>query len=83
MHTVLHIDTVVVTGGLVDDPRGNEWGVITSRVQVYDSNGPRENGALPNMNKARQFHACGFYIKENKVVNSLHNRVAVGGHIPC
>ena len=83
MHTVLHIDTVVVTGGLVDDPSGDEWAVITSRVQVYDSNGPRKDGRLPNMNKPRQFHACGFYIKENKVVNLLYDGVAVRGNVPC
>ena len=52
-------DTVVVTGGLVA-------GALGSRVQEYDTVGARDQ--LPDINTARHSHACGHYIKDDKVV---------------
>ena len=50
---------MVVTGGEVGSAVG-------SRVQVYSTAGVGER--LPNINTARHFHACGHYIKDDKVV---------------
>ena len=44
---------MVVTGG--------------SRVQVYSTAGEEER--LPDINTPRRQHACGHYIKDDKVVN--------------
>ena len=54
---------MVVTGGLVWS--GTGW-VPGSRVQVYNTGG--EVDQLPDLNTARYYHACGHYIKDDKVV---------------
>ena len=56
-------DTVVVTGGWVWS--GTEW-VHGSRVQEYNVDG--EGDQLPDINTGRDNHACGHYIKDDKVV---------------
>ena len=56
-------DTVVVTGGQ------EAGGVPGSRVQEYDTAGARDQ--LPDLNTARYDHACGHYIKDDKVVNLI------------
>ena len=53
----------MVTGGLVYIH--NEW-VLASRVQEYSTGGEGER--LPDLNTARYSHACGHYIKDDKVV---------------
>ena len=53
----------MVTGGLVYIH--NEW-VLASRVQEYSTGGAGER--LPDLNTARYSHACGHYIKDDKVV---------------
>ena len=40
--------------------------VAVSRVQVYTTAGAGER--LPDINTARMLHACGHYIKDDKVV---------------
>ena len=52
-------DLVVVTGGIAS-------GVIRTRVPVYSTSGAGEK--LPDMNTARYNHACGHYMKDDKVV---------------
>ena len=54
---------MVVTGGYVWT--GTDW-VAGSRVQVYNTDG--EGDRLPDLNTARYSHACGHYIKDDKVV---------------
>ena len=54
---------MVVTGGYVWN--GTDW-VGGSRVQVYNTDG--EVDQLPDINTARYHHACGHYIKDDKVV---------------
>ena len=59
-------ETVVVTGGAMLS--GAVW-VAISRVQVYSMAGAGER--LPDLNTARMYHACGHYIKDDKVVTIL------------
>ena len=58
-------DTVVVTGGGYDVWNGTVW-VPMSRVQVYTTAGAWER--LPDINTPRMYHACGHYIRDDKVV---------------
>ena len=58
-------DTVVVTGGGYDVWNGTHQ-LPGSRVQVYTTAGAGER--LPDLNTPRMFHACGHYIKDDKVV---------------
>ena len=64
---------MVVTGGSEwnatawVDPDGL-W-IPTSRVQVYSTAGAGER--LPDINTARMNHACGHYIKDDKVVTNI------------
>ena len=51
---------MVVTGGYL------EAGVIASKVQEYSTAGAGER--LPDLNIPRMLHACGHYIKDDKVV---------------
>ena len=51
---------MVVTGGDVLND------VAVSRVQVYNTDG--EVDQLPDINTARFYHACGHYVKHDKVV---------------
>ena len=41
-----------------------------SRVQVYGTAGAGKR--LPDMNTPRMYHACGHYIKDDKVVNYIY-----------
>ena len=45
--------------------------VAVSRVQVYTTAGEGER--LPDLNSARMQHACGHYIRDDKVVTILRN----------
>ena len=64
-------DTVVMTGGMVGN--GTEAVYIPgSRVQVYNIDGDGER--LPDINTARLSHACGHYIKDDKVVILIKRR---------
>ena len=58
---------MVVTGGY------NEWNdthwEARSRVQVYSMAGAGER--LPDINTPRMNHACGHYIRDDKVVTIL------------
>ena len=56
----------MVTGGTLNT--GGAWRP-GARVQVYSLDGAREQ--LPDMNTARDAHACGHYVKDDKMVN--HN----------
>ena len=56
----------MVTGGQVWN--GTAW-VAGSTVQVYSTAGPEER--LPDINTARYSHACGHYIKDDKVVTIM------------
>ena len=56
-------DTVVVTGGMVYNDTDHRGG---TRVQVYNTTGEGER--LPDMKTGRMWHACGHYIKDEKVV---------------
>ena len=56
------VDTLVVTGGMATGQVGE------SRVQVYTTAGVGER--LPDMNTARMSHACGHFIKDEKVVTT-------------
>ena len=58
-------DTVVVTGGGYDVWNGTHW-LAGSRVQVYSTAGAGER--LPDINTPRMYHACGHYIRDEKVV---------------
>ena len=58
-------NTVVVTGGVHDVYNDTHW-LARSRVQVYSTAGAGER--LPDLNTPRMFHACGHYIKDDKVV---------------
>ena len=53
----------MVTGGA--EWTGTHW-VGMSRVQVYSTAGAGEG--LPDINTPRMAHACGHYIKDDKVV---------------
>ena len=53
----------MVTGGVVWN---GTHGVGVSRVQVYTTAGAGER--LPDINTARMLHACGHYIRDDKVV---------------
>ena len=53
----------MVTGGA--ESSGGVW-VAVSRVQVYST--ARAGERLPDINTARMDHACGHYIKDDKVV---------------
>ena len=66
-------DTVVVTGGTLSN--GVVWRP-GARVQVYSLDGAQER--LPDMNTARDEHACGHYVKDDKMVN--HNNLCLGDH---
>ena len=54
-------DTIVVTGGLQLNA------VPGSRVQVYNTSGEAEQ--LPDINTPRHDHACGHYIRDDKMVS--------------
>ena len=56
----------MVTGGVVWN--GTLW-VPVSRVQVYTTAGEGER--LPDINTPRMQHACGHYIRDDKVVTIL------------
>ena len=57
-------DRVVVTGGF-DVWDDTHW-LARSDVQVYNTTG--EGETLPYLNTARMDHACGQYIRDDKVV---------------
>ena len=56
----------MVTGGV--EWNGTVW-LARSEVQVYSMAGAGER--LPDLNTARMYHACGHYIKDDKVVTIL------------
>ena len=64
---------MVVTGGTLSN--GVVWRP-GARVQVYSLDGAQER--LPDMNTARDEHACGHYVKDDKMVN--HNNLCLGDH---
>ena len=66
-------DTVVVTGGTL--ATGGMWRP-GAKVQVYSLDGAQER--LPDMNNARDDHACGHYVKDDRMVN--HNILCLGNH---
>ena len=61
---------MVVTGGEALSGIG-DW-VAGSRVQEYNIDGDGER--LPDINTARLSHACGHYIKDDKVVILIKRR---------
>ena len=66
-------DTVVVTGGTL--ATSGMWRP-GAKVQVYSLDGAQER--LPDMNNARDDHACGHYVKDDRMVN--HNILCLGNH---
>ena len=57
---------MVVTGGA--EWYDGKWAPV-SRVQVYSTAGAGER--LPDINTPRMYHACGHYIRDDKVVTIL------------
>ena len=55
----------MVTGGAESNVQSTQW-EARSRVQAYTMAGAGER--LPDINTPRMYHACGHYIRDDKVV---------------